>query len=190
MTSHYFVGIPIDPSVIPFLSNWQETLQQHMDYKVWTHPEDFHITLKFLGPSSAEQLQSFVTRLDECDWPEAFSLTIGPGGYFGNPEKPRVFHVNVNLVPALKKIHQLVEEAGKHAGFALEDRRYTPHITLAKKWKGGQSPLIKEADLFAEKVELKVDRFCIFQIHPQQTPKYHKTAVYNLRKGPINGTAN
>ncbi|WP_173915802.1 RNA 2',3'-cyclic phosphodiesterase [Halobacillus sp. Marseille-Q1614] len=183
MTSHYFVGIPVDPSLVPLFSKWQASLKEHMDYKVWTHPEDFHITLKFLGPSSEDQLQSLLNNLNEVDWPEAFSLSAGPAGYFGNPRNPRVFHVEVSLPSALEKIQNLVEQAGKKAGYSLENRKYSPHITLAKKWRSGQSPLIDHPDKFEETIEMDVHRFFVYQILPKETPKYHKVAEYELKKG-------
>ncbi|ELK47352.1 UNVERIFIED_CONTAM: RNA 2',3'-cyclic phosphodiesterase [Halobacillus marinus] len=182
--NHYFIGIPVSEPIRQELVSMQEELKQHMEYKVWTEVEDFHITLKFLGGCSDERIESLLSDLLHRHWPAPFPLQIGPAGFFGNPVKPRVFHAEVSLPASLEEMKSLVEECGKSQGFPNENRKYYPHITLAKKQAEGKSPLLEEGaepGILQERLEMMVERVNVYKIHPEQKPKYECIAAIPLR---------
>ncbi|MFG6148224.1 RNA 2',3'-cyclic phosphodiesterase [Halobacillus sp. B23F22_1] len=182
MSSHYFIGIPIENSVKEKCANWQQELRHSMSYKVWTNPHDLHITLKFLGDCTERQIDEWAAHLTKVKALPSFSLKAGPAGTFGDKKHPRVFYVNVERNNLLLEIKELIEEVGELLGFPKEKRDYLPHITLAKKWQGGESPIYKGGNYFNEQLELLIDRLHIYKIHPKSKAKYEIVATYNLKE--------
>ncbi|WP_163526686.1 RNA 2',3'-cyclic phosphodiesterase [Halobacillus ihumii] len=190
---HYFIGIPLLNEKRDEFTALQQLLKHDMSYKNWTHPEDFHITIKFLGACATPVLESIKQQLMSYLWPKPFELRLGPADTFGKRERPRVFHIAVNSSSDLLMIHEGVEQICEQAGFAREGRRYSPHVTLAKKWIDGLSPLATEEvdSRFMRHYLMNVDRFCLYRVHPQLSPKYE--VVYEVRLpsgGGAGGTVN
>ncbi|MBH0230199.1 RNA 2',3'-cyclic phosphodiesterase [Halobacillus yeomjeoni] len=181
--SHYFIGIRVSEQIKDSLIQWQKKLADSLEYKVWTSPEDFHITLKFLGSASEKDVETYKKKLEEQHWPHPFRLQVGPAGYFGNKEQPRVFYADVTKEAPLMEIKEKVEEIGEALGFQKEKRNYHPHVTIAKKNLGGESPLVAtgEPSIFQDTFELKVSSFSIFQIHPKRFNKYEVVSDIALK---------
>lgn len=184
MSNHYFIGTKVTPSIQEVLILWQSNLKEHMSYKVWRHPEDFHITLKFLGGCSDEIIREYIRLLRSEEWPLDFSLKVGPAGSFGDENTPRVFHANIEKVLPLCDIKEKVEKIGCSLGFQEEKRAYHPHVTLAKQQPEGKSPLAcpEESTPFLNQHDMNVESFSIFKIHPKKTPRYEKIADIKLRE--------
>ena len=189
MSNHYFIGVPISSSTKQSLVEWQHTLREHMSYKVWTHPEDFHITLKFLGDSTDDKVRELVTRLKLWNWPSPFTLQVGPAGSFGDKQQPRVWHAEVTPVDSLAEMKEAAETIASTLGWKREDRLFHPHVTIAKKQAEGSSPK-DSVPLFSQHFEEYIDRLHLYCIHPQNEQKYEQVATINLgqegKNGPIN----
>ncbi|WP_079530566.1 RNA 2',3'-cyclic phosphodiesterase [Halobacillus hunanensis] len=190
---HYFIGIPLSNAMRDEFTALQQLLKQDMSYKNWTHPEDFHITVKFLGACANPVLETIKQQLMGYLWPQPFELSLGPADTFGKHEHPRVFHISVESSSALMMIHEGVEQICEQTGFVREKRKFSPHVTLAKKWIDGLSPLAAEEvdSRFMRRYLMDIDRFCLYRVHPQQSPKYE--VVYEVRLprgGGVGGTVN
>jgi len=96
----------------------------------WTRPEQWHLTLAFLGEvddKSAAELARRLARVAARAHPLALSL--GPAGRFGN----RVLWTRVRGdTDALHRLAEAVRAAAGRARLAVEDRPYRPHLTLAR----------------------------------------------------------
>ncbi|MGP4075652.1 RNA 2',3'-cyclic phosphodiesterase [Halobacillus sp. K22] len=182
MSAHYFFGIKASPHVQKNLKEWQQILSQSMDFKIWTDPDDFHITIKFLGGCTDEIISAYVNELKNQEWPKAFSLKIGPAGYFGQKVRPRVFHASVENSTSLLIMKDQIDRAGEKLGFEKENRNFNPHITLAKKKAEGTSPLSKAEypSIFDIEYPMRVEHVYLFRIHSDQTPKYEPVEKFVL----------
>jgi len=97
----------------------------------WTAPDNFHLTLRFIGDVSedaAEDCRDAFLGLRG----RAFDLTLSGVGLFGDGERPRVLWAGVERCESLPHLHAAVESAMVRAGFAVDPRKYTPHVTLAR----------------------------------------------------------
>ncbi|MCD6402264.1 RNA 2',3'-cyclic phosphodiesterase [bacterium] len=101
----------------------------------WTKPENLHITLVFLGYiSDKELLDVFQITKEVVNSHKAFSVNLKKIGY-GPPKKipPRMVWA---IGEASKDIVNLREELEKSliekVNFPLENRTFTPHITLGR----------------------------------------------------------
>ncbi len=120
-----FVALSIPDTVGDALS----TLQNGVDGARWRPLENFHITLAFIGEADRHQFNDAIDALSQIDAP-AFDLALAGAGAFGE-RKPRAVWAGVKSEPGLVHLQSKVETSLRRAGFALETRKFTPHVTLA-----------------------------------------------------------
>jgi len=98
----------------------------------WTRAEGIHLTLKFLGEISAQQVAQVTQALAGLGSLEPFVLQVKGFGFFPDARRPRVLWVGVEAPPALGQLADRVETAMNRLGFAAEGRTFSPHLTLAR----------------------------------------------------------
>ena len=104
-------------------------LQSGVDGARWRPVENFHLTLAFIGDVDRHGFADAVDALATIDAP-AFEMGLQGAGFFGG-KRPTSLWAGVAPNTALNHLHTKVEAALRAAGFSLERRKYTPHVTLA-----------------------------------------------------------
>lgn len=104
-------------------------LQSGVDGARWVAPENFHLTLQFMGETDKHGLADIHSALQGVSAP-AFDLTLSGCGFFGE-SKPRALWVGTAANPALGHLQAKVATALGRAGFPGEKRKFSPHVTLA-----------------------------------------------------------
>jgi len=131
-----FVAIGLDEKLREALGRLQGLLRHKVasDCVRWVRPEGIHLTLKFLGdtsPEQVEQVKDALVRAAAAARP--FEFTVGGVGCFPNTRRPRVVWVGVHEpAGALKRLRDLVEEQVSPLGFPTESRPFSPHLTLGR----------------------------------------------------------
>ena len=130
-----FVAIDLPEEVRESLGRLQSDLRRlDLSGLRWTRPEGVHLTLKFLGEtptSSIPAIEGALARAVQGTPP--FRLALGEPGTFGNRRGPRVLWVDVEGdVQPLQRLQAAVERELEAAGFAPEEREFSPHLTLAR----------------------------------------------------------
>lgn len=120
-----FVGIEIPEVVTDALT----MLQDGVDGARWRLPEQFHLTLVFIGDADRHGLEDAIEALGEVEAPP-FELTLSGVGFFGG-RRPRALWAGVAPSPELSHLQAKLETRLRRAGFELEKRKFTPHVTLA-----------------------------------------------------------
>ena len=90
-----------------------------------------HLTLAFLGEidkTSKEKAEAIVKGVRM----EPFTLEFDTVSYFEPKKGGRIFWIGPDAHPSLEKLHHTVFEALKDEGFSLDERPFTPHVTLAR----------------------------------------------------------
>lgn len=104
----------------------------------FNHPQDLHVTLVFLGPVEEARISAVIAAAEQVSL-APFSLSIDR---FATWKKPRILWCGPSITPSpLAQLVTDLEMALTGCGFAAEKRRYTPHVTLARKTEaeeGGQ----------------------------------------------------
>ena len=96
------------------------------------HPEDLHITLVFLGPVAPEQYACVLAAGGRVH-AAPVELSIEHVGYW---KRPRILWcAPAEIPPALSELVSALQQELTSCGFQPEKRRYSPHITLARKAK-------------------------------------------------------
>ena len=96
-------------------------------------PENWHITLRFLGSVDTVTCERFVGSLSTMDLQQPFSIRLDGFGGFPNPRKATVLWVGVEAGSArLTELAGASEEAAQIAGLGPEERPFRPHLTLGR----------------------------------------------------------
>jgi 2'-5' RNA ligase len=93
-------------------------------------PQDFHLTLVFLGELPEDRVEEAHQIAETLRLP-AFDLTIADLGLFGG-DRPRVVWAGVQPCEPLMRLQARLETALRRAGFDPDGRRYAPHVTLGR----------------------------------------------------------
>lgn len=127
-----FIAIDLPEAIRTELGRWQHTFGSVCPDARWTNPEGIHLTLKFLGEISSEQVQLVTTSLAGLGAMETIPVEVRGFGFFPDARRPRVFWAGVKAPDALATMAARVEEAMEKLGFPREHRDYSPHLTLAR----------------------------------------------------------
>ncbi len=100
----------------------------------WVAPDSLHLTLKFLGEISPEQVPPLTRALGRMlEGRGAMSLSLQGCGAFPTLKRPQVVWLGLaGEVAALVELAAGVEEALAPLGFAPERRRFKPHLTIGR----------------------------------------------------------
>jgi 2'-5' RNA ligase len=128
-----FIGVPLAALVVKELAALTARLKSPNDGLRWSAAEGWHITLQFLGQTTADQYACVTAGLRQIRH-VPFEVQLDPPGFF---DRSGVFFAGVRLSPELTGLQGQVVSATRPCGFVPEDRPYHPHITLARDKGGG-----------------------------------------------------
>ena len=87
MERHLFIALQLHADVKSKLDQMCQVIKKDHLFKSWVHPEDYHITLAFLGKAERDQLKKLNPLLHEtAEKHEPFVLNINHFGFFGKKE--------------------------------------------------------------------------------------------------------
>ncbi len=174
-----FVALPVPEQIRERLAR----LQNGLPGAKWTPPENFHLTLRFIGEvdhGMAEDLDNLLLRVEA----PGFDIRIDGLNWFGNKRRPSALIANVKKDDGLMHLQKKIESAAVRCGLKPESRKFHPHITLARL----KTTSIDGAERFtAERrlggtLEFEVDRFVLFSSFLSHTGSiYQEEADYPLR---------
>ncbi len=96
----------------------------------WIDPEDYHITLRFIGDVEARLAEEIADRLSSIRRPY-FRLCLEGLGVFGGA-RPHSLYVAVRPCGALEELQADHERLMRKTGVPPLSRKFMPHITLAR----------------------------------------------------------
>jgi len=144
-----FIAIDVPPAVLDTITRIQNRFKSLGVHASWVKPGNIHLTLKFLGDTDPDRIPGIQNKLAETLAPFApFRLSLNSAGVFPNTKSPRVLWVDLKDDDgALETLQTGIEKALESAGFPLEQRSFSPHLTLARiKSPKGKKELKNELD--------------------------------------------
>ncbi|MBJ6726122.1 RNA 2',3'-cyclic phosphodiesterase [Geomesophilobacter sediminis] len=97
----------------------------------WVPAEQIHLTLRFLGEVDAKEVPIIKQCLERVVF-APFPLVLRGVGHFPPGKYPRVIWVGIDPSPPLLQLYENIQGALAEAGFPPEERRFSPHVTLAR----------------------------------------------------------
>jgi RNA 2',3'-cyclic 3'-phosphodiesterase len=127
-----FVGLPIPTSLQRSLMDLQSHFRHSGLRGKWVAPENFHITLRFLGNITYPEMESLgavLTKgLESCT---ALHLALDGTGVFPSVDRPSVVWAGVNVLRGDgQALYEAVGASAESIGLADENRPFHPHVTL------------------------------------------------------------
>ena len=158
-TVRAFIAVEIQASdVVEKIRTIQDDLRSDKSKVRFVNPENVHLTLKFLGNITQEQIETVKSTLDNIAT-SPYQIYLEGVGCFPNTRRPRVIWIGMTGgVTESTQIQAYLEEELQNHGFPRERRRFKPHITIARvKYSVGDLGLkiqrLQEFDLGSVDVE-------------------------------------
>lgn len=148
-------------------------------------PQNFHITLAYLGEHPEPVVEDVHTMLDGTRSP-AIDIRLEGLGVFGGG-KPRSLFAEVQRNRDLSALRKRVRTAARSAGIELEHQQYHPHVTLARFGGGlvGEDVAMLQAFISARIARVRgafqADLFHLYESRlGSEAPTYTPLADYAL----------
>ena len=130
----------------------------------WVDPENYHITLRFIGDVDCAIARDVFSVLGEGRRRGPFTVTLDQLASFGG-ERPRAVFARAVPTNDLNDLQAEQERLIRRVGLPPEKRKFTPHVTLAR-LRRDASPL-DVADYIAmrgqfPKLSFTAERFVLF----------------------------
>lgn len=181
-----FVAIKIVPEE-QFLSVYSSLKRQMvLDKLKWVEPQNFHLTLKFLGNTPPYEIPAISAVLnDVAKKHKPFSFFMDKTGIFGSRYQPRVLWFGSDKPSQyLIALGKDVLDSLDQVGFARDSQNFVPHLTVARikhiiRKEAFQKVVQKHQNDFIQ--EVKVDTFYLFEsILKPQGPEYKIIRAFKL----------
>jgi 2'-5' RNA ligase len=186
-----FAAVPLPEALKKTIAEKSAEWKKQLPFRKWTHPDDVHITLKFLGETEPTLMPELERRLSECAKQTVpFTLAIEGAGTFGKPSSPSIFWLGVGgELDALRELQACIERQTTEIGFVTEDRPYRPHITIARRfdgtgaWSEDALAAVKNWTKGQADLTWPVNEIVLYQSHLNRSPMYEPKRRWQLGEG-------
>ena len=142
-----FLALAVPPDVRAKIGRAQGQLQRHAPPGAirWARPEQFHVTLKFLGDVPAASVEALEKSAGEtCAKFPPLQMSARGIGFFPNERRPRVIWASADEAAGrLAELYRQMEEALRWLAPADKPERFSGHITLGRFKPGRHGALEK-----------------------------------------------
>jgi RNA 2',3'-cyclic 3'-phosphodiesterase len=184
-----FVALDLPDAVRRTLGELIAQLQPKSRAARWVRPESMHVTLKFLGHTDAEKLDSIRAALGAIHSGQPIELHFHGLGFFPNERRPRVIWSGMEATPNLFELAAHMEQAFEPLGFARESRAFVPHLTLARlNSSQGIENLVRAAEALQsyDFGSARETEFHLFEsVLKRSGAEYKKLATYSFAQGAV-----
>ncbi|HKQ73008.1 MAG TPA: RNA 2',3'-cyclic phosphodiesterase [Blastocatellia bacterium] len=129
-----FIAIEIPSEIKSALTALQNELRRAGADVNWTKPENFHLTLIFLGEVDERRIGEVETVcVDSAREFRPFALSLGATGVFPNSRQPRVLWAGLSgEIEKTAELKRRLEEKLEQIGFEREGKEFQPHLTIGR----------------------------------------------------------
>ena len=127
-----FVAMEISEDIRQRLASFLAELREVARQVRWVRAANLHLTLKFLGNTDEAKIAQIVSALQSIRSPQPVTVAFHGVGFFPSEKRPRVFWTGMTSSANLRELAADIDRAMHQLGFPLEDRPFTPHLTLAR----------------------------------------------------------
>jgi len=128
-----FIALKVNAEneLLKMISSFKEVLRN--DSVKWTHIENIHITLVFLGATQESTINEIIPVLSEkCSGYGSFQLILSGCGIFRSLSDPRIIWTGIQHSDKLTALNTSIISGLKGLNIKLEERPYNPHLTVGR----------------------------------------------------------
>jgi RNA 2',3'-cyclic 3'-phosphodiesterase len=141
-----FIALDIDAAIRKRIELFMDGVRGFAPDARWVRPESLHVTLKFIGNKSSEEVEGIKQSLSRIA-AGGIEISFRGYGFFPTAKSPRVFWIGVEAGPPLAALAKAVDETTAALGVPKEEHPFSPHLTLARRggsaaprWCKGDAP--------------------------------------------------
>jgi RNA 2',3'-cyclic 3'-phosphodiesterase len=134
-TIRAFLAIEPPEDILQAMSRLQEKLKREISGRIsWTTPQGQHLTLKFFGYITAEDIKDICAAVENrLASGSSLNLKIEKIGVFPDTRRPRVLWCGVTGdMEKLSALQRQLDNDFVNIGFPREDRPFRAHLTLGR----------------------------------------------------------
>ena len=160
-----FIGIPIGANIKPVLSVLKSKFTQYSENIKWIPSENIHLTLKFLGNISVNDLPILIQSLKKELTQNSFAMVIESTGIFPSSHSPRALWLGIKRgAEELISLHTQIEKSLGKITAKNPELTFIPHITIAKiPQKLVKIDVLPFLNSVYSPIELDVNSICLFE---------------------------
>jgi 2'-5' RNA ligase len=177
-----FIAFPLKDTLKSSLHKIAYPLQNIMK-ATWVAPQNYHITIQFLGEVDSKMVPVIDKKLTEIQSVFIpFICHFSTISYFPYPNRPKALIVSIIKNPSMELLAQKIQSKMKEIDF-IPNSPFIPHMTLARfKNNFGIGPLIP--GLVPINKSQEISRFALIQsILSSDGPTYQDLKTYSIEKG-------
>lgn len=126
-----FTAIDLPSEMLDKLSEFLARLRPLAKLR-WSEPENLHVTTKFIGEWPEARLDELKTVLSAVKQAHPIDIAIRGVGWFPNARRPHTFWAGIHAAEPLASLAHHTEQSLATLGVPIEERSYSPHLTLAR----------------------------------------------------------
>jgi 2'-5' RNA ligase len=128
-----FIALPLPNPIIHQLSRVIAPYQGQLKKGLrWVSPDTMHLTLRFLGESTFQQVIDLRNALQSVSNHGAIHLQFSQFGVFPNWKQPTTLWVGFEPNAQLVALQQMIEQIVRECGYLPEKKPFHPHLTVAR----------------------------------------------------------
>jgi 2'-5' RNA ligase len=152
-----FVALELEERLREALGELQARLRPRLGPIQLVRPEGIHLTLRFLGSTTPQQMDTMrpILAAAASACPPA-EVPVSGLGTFPERGSPRVLWLGLEVPPEVGELQKACERAARRAGFEKEDRPFKAHLTLGRWRERASRPELPAADLGTTRLDTLV----------------------------------
>jgi 2'-5' RNA ligase len=168
MNKRLFIGMPVSSiKTVQKVESWKNNSRIRLNKMSWVKPENWHITLSFLGDTPSEKVDQLQKLIDDafCEV-SAFKANLEGVGVFPNRRDPNVLWLGLNslqlIIPAYEQLGKLLLKND----FSFDQKPLKPHLTIARmKYLADKAIIDTLVKDYGQTVfdQVKIDRVVLFE---------------------------
>ncbi len=134
MMKRLFIGIPVESEITTqIVKIWRNDPLLNQNRLNWVNPENWHVTLYFLGDTPGAEIALLQRLIEESFAPiQSFSTKLNGAGVFPHLRNPKVLWLGLETLQLLMHGYIHLGDLLRQNGFAFDDKPLKPHLTLAR----------------------------------------------------------
>lgn len=185
-----FLAVRVSAGVVAHALDFQRRLSEPLRGARWTHPDDLHVTLKFLGSTGADKIALLAQHTAVlCRARASFEVAFFGIDFFTPRRKPQILWGQVAAGrDDITHFVARLDEVLAAAGFPREQRPFQPHLTLARL----SAEVLRIGEAATRREAFTPPAFCVRDVvllasdlnAPPHAPRYRVLQVF-----PFEGTS-
>lgn len=149
-----FIALELEPKIHEYLDKYTVECKKRNIKASFTYIDNYHVTLIFLGEQPETRVDSIIKAIEATSQRfKPFDISCGQTGTFKAANGGKTLWAGVKDNGESEKIYIELSEQLKNHNFKIENRKYKPHITLARNLFLKQNEFLPELNEISSHVD-------------------------------------